>query len=254
MGLVVCRHMRTGDPRAAIRRHPARGLGAAQPATAHHDPGGGGGDPLLDAAAGGRLRAAPEPHVGWSGAVTSLIREPLPPRLVIHAANVLRATEIHAWGRDAATVRWLPLEGGAAQLSVAHFKDGGPTYDGALSWPGDIPWPLLLMLPTDLAAALRRELDSCKGLSVGWEAIGDGTLLALLHLGVADRCQWGPLVPQPARHHTYMATPPGGTPARRGMTSSPPSTTTGSSPTTRGRMSRRRRSAGTTGAASAPAC
>ena len=42
---------------------------------------------------------------------------------------------------------------------------------------------MLLMLPTDLAAALRRELDSFDGFWVGWEAIADGTLLALLHQG-----------------------------------------------------------------------
>ena len=193
--------------------------------------------------------------MGWSGDVSLLIRAPLPPRLVLHAANVLRATEMHAWGRDTATVRWLPPEGGGARLTVAHFKDGGPTYDDALSRLGDIPsnfpGPLLLMLPTDLAAALRRELDSCEGLRVGWEAIAEGTLLALLHRSVAEGCQWGALVPHLAEHRTYI--PPGGTAARRGMTSSPASTTTGSSATTRGRRSGRRRSAGITGAASAPA-
>ena len=180
--------------------------------------------------------------------MSSLIRAPLPPRLVLHAANVLRTTDIHAWGCDAATIWWLPPEGGATRLTVAHFRDGGPTYEDALFRLGDIPEPLLLMLPTDLAAALRREVDSCEGLRVGWGAITDGTLLALLHRDVADRCQWGPLVPQLAGHHTYMTTP-----ARRKMTSSHPSTTTGSSSTTRGRRSGRRPSAGTTDAASAPA-
>ena len=135
-----------------------------------------------------------------------------PPRLVLHAANVARATEIHAWGRDAATVRWLPPEGGAARLTVAHSKNGGPVYVDALSRLGVIPGPLLLMLPTDLAAALRRELDSCEGLRVGWEAIADGNLLALLLPGAAYGCQWGALVPHLAGHHTYMATPPRGHP------------------------------------------
>ena len=50
---------------------------------------------------------------------------------------------------------------------MAHFKKGGPTYDDALSWPGDIPEAWLLMLPTDFAAALRRELDGYDGLKVG---------------------------------------------------------------------------------------
>ena len=99
--------------------------------------------------------------------MSSLIRAPLPHRLVLHAANVLRATETHTWGRDAATIRWLSPKGRATRLTVAHFKDGQPTYSDALSRLGDILEPMLLMLPTDLAAALRRELDSCEGLRVG---------------------------------------------------------------------------------------
>ena len=86
--------------------------------------------------------------------MSSLIRAPFPPRIVLHTANVLQATEIHTWGHDAATVRWLPPEGGAARLTVAHFKSGGAVYDNALSRRGDIPGPLLLMLLTDLAAAV----------------------------------------------------------------------------------------------------
>ena len=118
--------------------------------------------------------------------MSSLILAPLPPRLILHAVKVPHATEIHTWGCDAAIIRCLPPEGGASRLSVAHFKDGGPTYHDALSKLGDIPGPLLLMLATDLAAALRRVPDSCDGLRVGWEAIADGTLLALLHRDVAD--------------------------------------------------------------------
>ena len=41
MGPVVRRHARPGDPRTAVGRHPARGVGAAYPAAAHHDPRGG---------------------------------------------------------------------------------------------------------------------------------------------------------------------------------------------------------------------
>ena len=68
------------------------------------------------------------------------------------------------------------------------------------------------MLPTNLAAVLRQELDSCEGLRVGWDAVADGNLLALLHRGAADECQWGALVPHPTGRHTYMATPPQGHP------------------------------------------
>ena len=184
--------------------------------------------------------------------MSSLIRASSPPRIFLHTANVLRATKIHTWGRNAAAIRCVSSEGGAARLTVAHFKTGGPVYDDALSWLGDILGPLLLMLPTNLAAALRQELDSCNGLRVGLEAVADGNLLALLHRDAGD--EWHTGAPPHRAPHVYGNPPPGGTPARRGMTSSPPSTTTGFSRTTRGRRSGRRRSAGTTGAASAPAC
>ena len=139
--------------------------------------------------------------------MSSLIRAPIPPRIVLHTAKVLRATGIHTWGRDATTMWWRPPEGGAARITVAHFKTGGPVYDDALSRPGHILGPLLLMLPTDLAAALRQELDGCKGLRAGWEAVADGNLLTPLHRDAAEGCQWGALVPHLAGHHTYMATP-----------------------------------------------
>ena len=99
--------------------------------------------------------------------MSSLVRTSVPPRIVLHAANVLQATEIRKWGHAAATVRWHPREDGAAQLAVAHFKAGGPVYDDALSRLSDTQGPLLLMLPTDIAAALRQELDACEGLRVG---------------------------------------------------------------------------------------
>ena len=68
------------------------------------------------------------------------------------------------------------------------FKPEGPIYDDALSRLGDTQGPLLLMLPTDIAAALRHELEGCEGLRVGWEAVADGTLLALLHGDTANGC------------------------------------------------------------------
>ena len=86
--------------------------------------------------------------MGWNGDVSSLIRALIPPRIVLHTANVLRGTEIHTWGRDAATIRCHPPEDGAARLAVAHFKTEGPVYDDALSRLGDTLGPLLLMLPT----------------------------------------------------------------------------------------------------------
>ena len=65
---------------------------------------GAGPDHPWDAAAGKWLQAAPEAPTGWNVDVSSLIRVSIPPRIVLHTANVLRATDIHTWGRDAATI------------------------------------------------------------------------------------------------------------------------------------------------------
>ena len=95
--------------------------------------------------------------------MSSLVRTPVPPRIVLHAANVLRATEIRTWGHAAATVRWHPPEDGAAQLAVAHFKAWGPVYDGALSRLGDTQGPLLLMNPPALQPRCARSWTAAKG-------------------------------------------------------------------------------------------
>ena len=176
MGPLMRPHARTGGPRAAVRRHPARGVGAAHRATAHHDPHRG-SRPLVGCSSSRMATDGPGASLGvaW-GRVLSPPSSPPPPRVVLHTANVLRATEIHTWGRDVATVWWLPPEGGAARLTVAHFKNGWPVYDNALSHLGDVPGPLLVMLPIDLAAALRPEPDSCEGLRVQWEAGASGAL------------------------------------------------------------------------------
>ena len=68
------------------------------------------------------------------------------------------------------------------------------------------------MLPTDLAAALRQELNSRDGLRVEWEAVADSNLLALLHRDAADECRWDMLAPHLTGRHVYMATPPQGHP------------------------------------------
>ena len=95
---------------------------------------------------------------------------------------------------------------------MAHFKIGGPVYDDALSRLNDTQGPLLLMLPTDLAASLRQELDGCDGLRVEWEAVADGNLLALLHRDAADECHWDKLAPHLTGRHVCMATAPKGHP------------------------------------------
>ena len=144
--------------------------------------------------------------------MSSLVRTPVPPRIVLHAANVLQATEIRKWGHTTATVRWHPPEDGAAQLAVEHFKARGPVYNDALSRLGNTQGPLLLVLPTHIAAALRQELDGCEGLRVRWEAVADCTLLALLYRDAANECPWDTLTPHLTGRHVYMATPPLGNP------------------------------------------
>ena len=173
---------------------------------------GAGPDHPWDAATGEWLQAAPGPQTGWTRDVSSLVRTPVPPRIALHAADVLRATEIRRWGHAAATVRWHPPEDGASKLAVAHFKAGGAVYDDALSRLSDIQGPLLLMLCNDIATALRQELDACEGLRVGWEAVADGTLLALLHQDAENGCQWDALTPHLTGRHVYMAPPPKGHP------------------------------------------
>ena len=149
-------------------------------------------------------------RMDWGRVLTR--QDTRPPCIVLHAANLLRATEIRRWGHDTATVRWHPPEDGAAQLAEAHFNTGGPVYDDALSRLGDTQGPLLPMLSTDLAAALRQELDGCEGLRVGSDAVADGTLLALLHRDAGNGCEWDTLAPHLTGRHVYMATPHQGHP------------------------------------------
>ena len=121
--------------------------------------------------------------------MSSLVTTPVPLRIILNAANVLRATEIRKWGHATATVRWHPPEDGAAKPAVAHFKAWGAGIRRRTVPAGRHPGPLLLMLPEDIAAALRQDLDGYEGLRVGWEAVADGTLLALLQQDDANRCQ-----------------------------------------------------------------
>ena len=100
----------------------------------------------------------------------------------------------------------MPPEGRGTRVTVAHFRKGGPAYDDPLSRLGDLQAPLLLVLPMDLAVALRRELNDRERLRVGWEAAANCALLALLGQDDANGCRWDTLVPRLDRHHTYMST------------------------------------------------
>ena len=108
-----------------------------------------GPDHPWDVAAAEWLQAAPGPTQGGAGMCPRSSVRPSPPASSSTPPTCSKPTEIHTWGCKAATIRWLPPERGATGLSVAHFKDGGPKYDDALSRLSDVPGPLLLMLPTD---------------------------------------------------------------------------------------------------------
>ena len=120
-------------------------------------------------------------------------------------ANILQATEIREWERDAATVWWLPPNGEGAQLTVAHFEMGGPVYDDTLFRLGSLPGPLLLKLPSGLATALRRELDGHPEMRVGWMGVADEGLLALLHPNDAGEHRKDALMPHLDGHQTYVS-------------------------------------------------
>ena len=185
MGLVVCRHVRPGDPRTTVRRHPARGVGAANPAAAQHDLQGG---PRPPVGRRGKGMATGSPGatsgVEWGG-VLAHSSAPPPPARAPHCQRAPSHRDTHM-GAQRGHHPAAPPEGGAPRLTEVHSKTGGPVYDDAPSWLGDILGPLLLMLSTDLAAALHQELDSSDGLRVGWEAVADGNVLALLHRDAAD--------------------------------------------------------------------
>ena len=95
--------------------------------------------------------------------MSSLIQAPSPPRVVFHTANVLRAMEIHTSGRDAATIRSLPPEDGAARLTVAHFKTGGPVCDDALSRLGDTLGPYSSCSPPTLQRRCAKSRTAAMG-------------------------------------------------------------------------------------------
>ena len=88
-------------------------------------------------------------------------------------------------------------------------KKGGPTYDDTLFRLDDAPASLLRMLPNDVAAALHQDLVGNDRLTMQWEAVADGALLALLHRGTADGCQWDAFVPHLCGRHPYMTTSQG---------------------------------------------
>ena len=117
----------TRAPETPAQRNPAIPLEGWGPDTRPRPTGirGAGPDHPWDAATEEWLQAAPGPQTGWTGDVSSLVRTPVPPRIVLHAANVLQATVIRKWGHDTATVRWHPPEDGPPGSPWRTSKLGG---------------------------------------------------------------------------------------------------------------------------------
>ena len=124
---------------------------------------GAGPDQPWDTETGEWLQAAPGLQTGWTGDVSSLVRTPVPPRIVLCRQRTPGYGDTHMGTRRGR--RPVAPPGGR----------GRPARRGALQrWGagirrrlGDTQGSLLLMLPTDIAAALRQELDGCEGLRVG---------------------------------------------------------------------------------------
>ena len=253
MGPVMRRHARPGDPRTTVRCHPARGVGATHPAAADHCPR---GAPRPPVGRGGKGMATGGPGatsgVGLGRVLAHQSAHPRPHRPP-HRQRAPNHGNTHMGTRRGHHPVALPGGRGRPAHRGA-LQNWGASVRQRPSRLGDILGPLLLMLPTDLAAVLRQELDGCDGLRVGWEAVAVGNLLALSHRDAADECQWGTLVPHLTGRHMYMATPPRGHPRLAWDDLIAVPTIAGFSPTRCCRRSGRRRSAGGTGAASAPAC
>ena len=89
--------------------------------------------------------------MGWRGDISSLVHRPLPPRLVLQAANMLQVIEMCERRQDSTTIWWLPPSRESAWPTMTHYVKGGPVYDDALSKVGSVPGLLLLKLPPPTA-------------------------------------------------------------------------------------------------------
>ena len=215
--------------------------------------GGAGPDHPWDAATGEWLQAAPGPQTGWTGDVSSLVRTPVPPRIVLHTANVLRATEIRTWGHAAATVRWQPPEDGATQLTVAHFKAGDRyTTTPCPGWA--TPRALTPHAPhryrSRAAPGTGRLRRAASGVGSGRGRHPTGPPPQ----GHRERVPMGRADAPPHRAPRVHAEPPQGHPRPSWDDLIAAFHDHGILPATRGRRSSGRCLARTTGAASAPAC
>ena len=188
---------------------------------------GAGPDHPWDTATKEWLQAAPGSQTGWTGDVSPLIRAPVPPRIVLHAANVLRVTEIHQWGHGRPPSDGNPRRKGPPGSPWRTSKLGGRyTTKPCPGWatPGG---PYSSCSPPTLQPRCARSwtaATSCewsgrqKRTATYWPS-SSGTQ----RTGAGGIC-WRPTSPGAT---CIWQPPPRGTPAWRGTTSSPPSATTG---------------------------
>ena len=137
------------------------------------------------------------------------------------------------WERAAATGHWLPSDGEGTQLTGVHFRKGLLAYADTLYCLGGLRGPLLLMLASDLATALRCELDDYREVRVGRKAVISGNLVALHRPAGAGGHRRNALMPHLDSHNTYVSAA-WGTLARNETNLSRPSRTTGCSLLTHG--------------------
>ena len=81
-------------------------------------------------------------------------------------------------------------------------------YNDYLSRLGGLHGPPLLEAPSSLVTVLRRELHRHAEASLGWEAVANDGLLALLHPHGAGGHRLEALMFHPDSHQTYVLPPP----------------------------------------------
>ena len=149
----------TGNPSNAVRSHPTGGGGAAHPITTHGDSWGG---PSARVGRTDQGMAEGGPRAPYKIEGQRVLAPPNIPPPLPSCSTPSTYSGPRIYKRGGATQPpsgGSPWRRGGTRLTVAHFRKEGPIYDDALSQLDDIQGPLLLMLATDPAAALRRELD-----------------------------------------------------------------------------------------------
>ena len=184
----------SGDPSGTVRRRPLRGVWITVPTRTR----GVGRDGPWDTEAVECLRAAREPHTELQGDTPSS-------RATCGQHTTRNGDMWVGVGRGPRPVAL--LQSGNTRVTVANFQKGRGAYDDSLFGLGGLPGPLLHMLPSGLATALRCELDEHTEGSFRREAVVKCVFVALLHQNHAAVPCWDAPMPGLDGHHTYMSAP-----------------------------------------------